>query len=213
MFTEIINKLKNKKQKLQNLNNTSIDEKATFDIIIAKENNVYKMEISDYISIVDYVERTDLIDEFGVTNMISNGVFWNSKKQKVNKGIYYVLIVGSRLYNIFIDGDDLAIDERTKINDITEEKIIYFNTINSDYRYFSAKHDKIGSTFYTKYYSKKGSDFGKLNFSKEEAYEEINNVISNLESIEEIACLVDINLLKKGILNDIDNEFLQKRKL
>ncbi|MBP3635623.1 MAG: hypothetical protein J6J17_04150 [Bacilli bacterium] len=212
MFTEIINKLKKKKQELQNLNNMPIEEKTTFDITIAKENNIYKMEISDYISIVDYVERTDLIDEFGVTDMISNGVLWNSKKQKVNKGIYYVLIVDGRLYNIFINGNDLAIDERTKINDITEERIIYFNTITSDYHYFSAKHDKTGSTFYTKYYSKNGFDFGKLKFSKEEAYEEINNVISNLESIEKIICLIDIDLLKTGILNDIGNESLQKKK-
>ncbi len=58
MFIQIINKLKKKKQKLQNLNNISIEEKTNFDITIAKENNIYKMEISDYISIVDYVKKT-----------------------------------------------------------------------------------------------------------------------------------------------------------
>lgn len=129
----------------------------------------------------------------------------------MNKGIYYVLIVGNRLYNIFINDDNLAVDERTKKNDIIEERIIYFNTITSDYHYFSAKRDKIGSTFYTKYYDKNGFDFGKLNYSKEEAYEEINHVISNLESIEKIIYLIDIDLLKTGILNDIGNESLQKR--
>ena len=69
MFIEIINKLKKKKQELQNLNNIPIEEKTTFDITNAKENKIYKMKFSDY-------------------------------------------------------------------------------------HYFSAKHDKIGSTFYTKYYNR-----------------------------------------------------------
>lgn len=210
---KMINQLKEKKQQLQNLTDTHIEEKDTFDITITKEDNVYKMEISDDISIIDYVERTDSIDKFGVTAMISNGVLWNSKKQQVNKGTYYVLIIDNRLYNIFINDNDLAIDERTKVNDITEERIIHFNTMNYDYHYFSAKHDKSGSTFYTKYYSKNDFDYEKLSFSKEEAYEEINNIILNLEGIKKITELINIDLLKTTILNDIGNESIQKKKL
>lgn len=210
---KMINQLKEKKQQLQNLTDTHIEEKDTFDITITKEDNVYKMEISDDISIINYVERTDSIDKFGVTDMISNGVLWNSKKQQVNKGTYYVLIIDNRLYNIFINDNDLAIDERTKVNDVTEERIIHFNTMNYDHHYFSAKHDKSGSTFYTKYYSKNDFDYGKLSFSKEETYEEINNIILNLEGIKKITELINIDLLKTTILNDIGNESIQKKKL
>ena len=216
MFDKLISKLKKERHQLQKTVDEHvpeyIEEKPSFDITIVKENNLFKMEISDYISIVDYVERTNLIDKFGVRDMISNGVLWNSGKQQVNKGTYYVLVIDNRLYNILINGDYLAIDERTKKDDITEERIIDFNISSNSYNYFSAKHDKTGDTFYTKYYSKPEFDFGKLNLSKDEAYEGINKVITNLANIEEITGIIDVNLLKTHILNDICAASLQSKK-
>lgn len=212
MFDSIINKLKKKKQKLQTLSTINSEATPTFSITISKENSVYKMEISDYISIIDYVDNVKLIDKYKMIDKISNGVLWNNRKQKVNKGLYYVLTEENKLYNILVNDDTVAIDERIKIDDITEERIINFNTRSGDYHYFSAKHDKTGDTFYTRYYSKQGLDLGKLNFSKEEAYEELNNVISNLSSIEEITKIIDTDLLKTNILNDVDIEGFQRKK-
>ena len=210
MFKELINKLKKKKQRLQDLTDTQ-SEKASFNISISKEYGIYKIEVSDYVSIIDYADYVKLIDKYGITEKISNGVLWNSRKQKVNKGTYYVLIVENRLYNILVNDNDFILDERTQIENITEERILEFNTNSGDYHYFSAKHDKTGNTFYTRYYSKKRLDLGKLNFSKEEAYEEVNNVISNLSNIGEITEIIDTNLLEINILNDIDTEYFQKR--
>ncbi len=63
MFKELIDKLKIKKKQIQNCitdNNTienNLIEQSSFDILISKQNNIYKIEISDYISIGDYVKK------------------------------------------------------------------------------------------------------------------------------------------------------------
>lgn len=63
MFKELIDKLKIKKKQIQNCitdNNTienNLIEQSSFDIFISKQNNIYKIEISDYISIGDYVKK------------------------------------------------------------------------------------------------------------------------------------------------------------
>lgn len=136
-------------------------------------------------------------DESNLLDLISNNILWNSNIQKVNKGTYYALIVGNRLYNILINGDNLAIDERTKIDDITEEIIIRFNISNSNYHYFSAKHYKSGSTFYTKYYDKNRLfNLGKLDLSSEETFEEISSIVCNLDDIALMANIFDTDLIK-----------------
>ena len=214
MFEKFINRLKNKKQELNEISksHSSKEEKVQFTITITNASNMYIMVISDYILIGDYDRRIDKIDSNGVANMISNSILWNNRKQKVNKGTYYVLSLDNRIYNVYINDYEIAVDERNKIDEITEERVITYNQNTMNYNYFSAKHDKYGSTFYTKYYSKPQLDLGKLIFSKEEAHEEINNLIERLSNIEEITKLIDIDILKKHILNDIGNESYQKKK-
>ncbi len=221
MLKELINRLRAKKQQLDNLNDSSdslvdkiIEEQNVFNIAISEENNIYRVDISDYISMTDYVERIKANDEFNLLDLISNNILWNSNMQKVNKGTYYALIVGNRLYNILINGDDLAIDERTKIDDIiTEERIIRFNISDSNYHYFSAKHYKT-DTFYTKYYDKKSLvSLGKLDLSAEETFEEISSIVCNLDDIALIANIFDTSLIKKYILDDLSKNPPQIKKV
>ncbi len=83
-----------------------------------------------------------------------------SDKQKVNKGIYYVILIDNRIYNILFTDDKLQIDERiSPINDeyankenITQERVITYLPTQNKYRYYSAKHESNGNTYYTKYY-------------------------------------------------------------
>lgn len=221
MFKELIDRLRVNKQQLLNSNvtniltkNKSIEIPIAFDINISKEDSIYRLEISDYISIVDYVEKMKLIDKFGMLDLISNSVLWNSVKQRVNKGIYYVISINNHLYNILINGETLKIDERIKNNDIIEEKIITFNTNNNEYKYCSFKHDKTGNTFYTKYYDKnRPFNLGALDLSEEETFSGISSIVFYLDSIEEITSIFDIELLKKYVLNDLCKNSPQRKKV
>ena len=214
MLKELIDKLKAKKQQLQNptfYNQTIEEEKTKFEILLSQENNFFKMEISDYISITDYVERMKEIDHFGIESFIGNAVLWNSREQKVNKGIFYVIVIGNRLYNILLDGNIIKIDERTKHDDIIVERILWLDTDNNDYGYALHNHDLTGDTFYTRFFSKKRANFGKLDLSADEFFKEISLVIANLEGVEGINNIFDINLLKRYILGDLGKNSNNKK--
>lgn len=207
MLKELIYRLKLKKKQLEKSVNDIQREKINADIFVSKDNNVIKMEISDYISISDYVEKVKL---YGILEKISNSVLWNSSKQLVNKGTYYIFTHNSRLYNILINGEELRIDERTKVNDVIEEKIIFYNNNTNDYRYTSFKHEQDGNTFFTKYYFKNGTPL--LELSKDEAYNDIYSIICNLETIKDIGNIISVDLLRRHILDDFDKENIQKKK-
>lgn len=95
MIKEMINKLKKKRMQLKNsVNCFNTDIKlgrSDIEIILVKLCNIYRMEISDYITINEYCERIKLIDTYGIADTINMNVLWNSSEQKVNKGLYYVI--------------------------------------------------------------------------------------------------------------------------
>lgn len=229
MFRELIDKLKTKKKKLQDyatnnetIENKPIEEQNDFEITISSENNISKIVISDYISIGDYVKKMESSDEFHILDLLCNCVIWNSRKQKVNKGTYYVMSNGNRLYNILFTDEEVKIDERAKIEfdeqtqkeNITEERVITFDINTNEYHYFGAKHDKTGSTFCTRYYNKNRLfSMGPLDLSEKETYDEISSVTCNLEGINGIENIINIELLKKQVLEDLDKDSPQRKKI
>ncbi len=233
ILRELIDKLKSKRQQLQKYNTNAVvnETKAKeiekekeidikeiekeIDIKVSKQGNISKIEISDYISITEFVDKMNSGDEYRILDLLCNGVLWNSRKQKVNKGIYYVINSSNYLYNILFTDETIEIDERIRIqldeqtqkDNIIQERIITFKFNKDEYNYFSAKHDKTGDTYYTRYYSKdEEKKFGKLELTKEEAFEEIKSVIYNLENIKGIETILDIELLKEHILNDLHKD-------
>ena len=227
MFKELINKLKQRKNQLEKYNTSkniaetkSIEEK-NVDIKISKENNIYKIKINDYISIIDFVDKKNSSDEYKILDLLCNCVLWNNGMQKVNKGIYYIINKDNSLYNILFNDEKVKIDERTKVEldeltqkeNITQERVITYNKNKDEYYYYSAKHEANGNTYYTKYYNKNRSfKFGELELTEEETYDEINSVVCNIENIEGIQNILDVDLLKKYILKDL-KEDLNKRKI
>ena len=227
MFKELIDKLKAKKKQLQNyrIENNTMETKTVEQnkshITVSVQNKISKIEINDYISMEDYEKIMKSSEEYHILELLCNCVLWNSNKQRVNKGTYYVIIVDNRIYNILFTGDKIKIDERTKIQldeqtqkeNITQERAITLNINKNEYRYYSAKHDKTGNTFYIKYYNKNRLySLGTLDLNKEEAYEEINSVIHNLENIEGIKNILNIPFLKTNILEDLGKSFQQRKK-
>lgn len=218
MFRELINKLLAKKNKLEEISSQTEEieeepekEEEFFDITLAQEGNFLKMEISDYVSVTSYIKRMQVIDYLGLERLIGSAVLWNVKKQKVSKGTYYAVIIGNRLYNFFMDGNIIKVDERIRRDDeVIEERIINLDTVDNDYSFVLYHHESTGNTFFTRFFNKKGPDFGKLDLSDEEFLKEIKRVITNLESIEGIDSVFDVNLLKKYILGDFEDHVHEK---
>jgi len=206
VFEKFLNKIKNKKNK-QTVVETKKDH---FNINIDKIDDVLKMEISDYISITDYVEKMKEIDKYNLLDLVCNSVLWNSKKQLVNKGTYYILSYDGRLYNIILNEEGLKLDERIKVDGITEEKVIRINS-NNDYSFSSLKHDKTGSTFYTKFYDNSTLKMGRLELSESKAYEQIETLIKNLKEDERISDILDIEQVE-NVLKDIKKKSGQIKK-
>lgn len=214
MFQEILKKLKSDKKQLQIelYHNFQVESSSpNFEIILSKENSLFLMEISDYISIIDYVDKMKQIDNFGIEDMVSNAVLWNSGKQKVNQGIYYVVKLGNKLYNILVNDICIKIDERTDKKGIIEEKILSLDVKSNDYSYTLHNHDETGNTFYTSFFNKKGVSFGKLDLSVQEFLGNFNELIYNLENIDYINKIVDLESIRKCIVDDLDKKSFQKK--
>ncbi|MBE6145524.1 MAG: hypothetical protein E7171_02770 [Firmicutes bacterium] len=201
MFKELIDKyLRRKKvveEKIQ-----PVEEKQVFDISISRCNNVFMVDVSDYVTIGDYVERMHEIDNYNLLDLIGNAVLWNSKRQRVNKGTYYVIMHDGYLYNILLGEEETIIDERVKVDDHTVEKHIDLHK-NGDYNFTHFKHDKVGSTYYTMYYSKKGFPIKNFELSKEDAYELISDLLSRFELVPSSDNILDVNMFRDNVLDDL----------
>ena len=202
MFKELIAKYSKRKKGVEMLTIQSVEDEKLFDINITRYDNLFKVEVSDYISIIDYVERMKEIDQFNLLDLICNGVLWNSKSQQVNKGTYYVVINDGFLYNVFVGENKIIIDERVKVGDHTEQRHIISHE-NGDYNYTHFKHDEIGSTYYTMYYSNKGFPIKAFELSKEDAYSGVQELLSNIELIPNMDSIIDVNRLRDKILEDL----------
>ena len=228
MFKEFIDKLKLRKLWLENykhnkivIQSDEINENKNIVINVTNENDFYKIEIPYYISLEDYVNKMESGDEYNILDSLCNCVIYNSEKKKVNKGIYYVITNGNSLYNILLNDEKiiiserikLAIDEETRKENITQERVITIYINNNEYNYFSAKHDSSRDTYYTKYYNKnRGYSLGELDLNVKDTLEEISSVIYNMENINEVEKILDIDYLKIYILDDLKNECIQKKK-
>ena len=201
MLKELIDKyLRRKKvveEKIQ-----PVEEKQVFDISISRCNNVFMVDVSDYVTIGDYVERMHEIDNYNLLDLIGNAVLWNSKRQRVNKGTYYVIMHDGYLYNILLGEEETIIDERIKVDDHTVEKHIDLHK-NGDYNFTHFKHDKVGSTYYTMYYSKKGFPIKNFELSKEDAYELISDLLSRFELVPSSDNILDVNMFRDNVLDDL----------
>ena len=217
MLKELINKLKYKKKQLKDYlpenkteDNKNLEEDV--DIIVSKENNFYKVEIADYVTIGYYVKKMRSSDEYKILDSICNCVLWCSGKQKVYKGIYYVIKNDNYIYNILFTDEKIEIDERINLKldedslkeNITRERVITYYPNKEEYHYYTAKHESNGNTYYTKYYNKDRKwSLGSLDLTEEETFDEVSSVINNLENIDGINTILDIVFYKINILNDL----------
>ncbi len=202
MLRELIEKYLKKKKRVQEVSTQPVEEKQEFDINISRCNNIYMVDVSDYITIGDYVERMHEIDKYNLLELLGNAVLWNGRRQKVNKGSYFVIMHDGYLYNILLGDEETIIDERVKVDDHTVEKHITLHN-DGDYNYTHFKHDKVGSTYYTMYYSKDGFPIKNFELTKEAAHDGISGLLSRFELIPGSNDILDIDMFRKNVLDDL----------
>ena len=202
MLRELIEKYLKKKKRVQEVSTQPVEEKQEFDINISRCNNIYMVDVSDYITIGDYVERMHEMDKYNLLELLGNAVLWNGRRQKVNKGSYFVIMHDGYLYNILLGDEETIIDERVKVDDHTVEKHITLHN-DGDYNYTHFKHDKVGSTYYTMYYSKDGFPIKNFELTKEAAHDGISGLLSRFELIPGSNDILDIDMFRKNVLDDL----------
>ena len=202
MLRVLIEKYLKKKKRVQKVSTQPVEEKQEFDINISRCNNIYMVDVSDYITIGDYVERMHEMDKYNLLELLGNAVLWNGRRQKVNKGSYFVIMHDGYLYNILLGDEETIIDERVKVDDHTVEKHITLHN-DGDYNYTHFKHDKVGSTYYTMYYSKDGFPIKNFELTKEAAHDGISGLLSRFELIPGSNDILDIDMFRKNVLDDL----------
>lgn len=198
MFKEIIEKIKSRTKKTLPVSSEKdlsfVEKEPPFTINILQEQEFLKVEISDYISLKDFMDTIRLIDTFGATNLLCNSVIWNTDKQQVNKGTYFIIDLDDYLYNILINDEITIIDERIKKQAITEERKIELT--NNNFWYIFLKHENT-ATIYEKHYNNNQPEWPMSNLPKEEVLSGISAIISNLEQIAGIENIIDLNILRQ----------------
>lgn len=232
MIKDLLTKLRKKETKPNTIDTKQeevIKEKSNdVNINISQQNNFYKIEISDYISLHDYTEKIRNNDNYEILK--SNPLLWNDEKQKVNKGTFYITNVMNSSYTILLTDGQIMINEMSKkeldqneidfINDnldgnhedldtyfIQDRNLVIYLDSNN-YRYSLLKHTEMKNTYYVGYYSKL-KKFAFEQLTDEEMYDEINSLLSNLQEINGINDILDLDLLNM-ILDDVKEKIPNK---
>ena len=138
----------------------------------------------------------------------------------MKKEFIMFLLSVNRIYNILINEYVLKIDERTLIDfddesqkdNVTIERIIRYAKDKYEYSYTCFKEDKTGDSSNLKFYPNDNPFLAILTLSLEEAYSEVESVISNLEGIEGVNSIVDLELLRSSILEDMKKKMEEDSK-
>lgn len=202
MIKEVIKTLRDKKDELLRC----------APIIIEKGDNYFIMVVKDYMEVIPYSDIVDKIDPDKTSDNISFSLLWNTERQKINKGTFYVIWANDKKYNIWIDDADIKLDERIDVGEEKHERILSVNKKTKKFHFTFFKHDEIGSTFYTMYYHMGNVLIPSMNFSKEEAKREIGELLASFSSVEDIDAILEIDEIKEIILNELDPDEVKLTK-
>ena len=196
-------------------------------IVVSKANNYYKVEINDFVTSGDFVDKKKSSEEYSILGLIPSIIFWNSSLQKINKGTYYIIDTEDGLFSLLFTDEEVSINERRKKDldederkhiawsfgikeeavisePITKEKNITLYLNDNDVSFSSLKHRSDGDTYETRYYRKsKELNIGHLELTPEEAKNEMEQVLAHLGEIEGIETIVNLGSLKEQILSGI----------
>ena len=220
-------KLKSKKQKPQIVSQSiEATKKNTIDIPISLKDNIYKIEIKEDISLRDFVDKINSNEEYKVLDLIPNAVLLSLNK--INQGTYYVVTIDNRLYSILVNDKKIIIYERIKKEldenekssmigagieafgeHILQDRKIEIQLDDHNYSYSSLKHRMDKDTYYIRSYGKVKNNIIR-ELTNKDAYNEINSVLCNLETIPGMETILNIGSLRILILDDIKEKMNEK---
>ena len=198
----------------QKLNNITLyncfsnnDEK---HIDVEAEDDFLRVHIGDYLSLGEYDEELGKINRQEVKKMISISLLWNNIRQKINKGEYYIIYCGDAIYNVWLDGEEVKIDERIQKGEEVEEKILSFNMSSGKYWFSFLRHNSIGSTYYVENFNKSEEGIAGLN---DEVFDAIYEFICHFDMVRDIENIVDFDFIKKILFEDFNYSLMKKYDL
>lgn len=165
------------------------------------ENNMQVIEIEDYTSVEEYA---DLSTKINLKDVAFN-IIWNTERQCINKGFIFVFRHMGKLYNILVDEGLTSINEKTFIEDETEERVLRIDFSKEDYYYAILKHNSIKSTTETKIFSKDNSLSFDPVLPSRVALEEVTKLVENLQGVDGIENVVSIEKVNETVISDLKN--------
>lgn len=189
-----------------------LEEDNDVQISLFGVNGFYKLIVSDSVTI-----SSQKIDNIISSNMEFKTIYDELPARifvddfKINKGVYYFIILEGKKYIIFIDNGFLRINEFIEQGDdlecnkknIVVERVLKYNEETNLYDFIIFKHDEFKSTYYHMLYSNYCEYLmPEFKLSKKDAFREINDLFSNLEKINCINDIIDINFFREIFKND-----------
>lgn len=212
MFKGLIKKFKtlrnevnnNKVYDIKDIQNDCVNE-SKCKITISSEDGYHKVTLSDYASINEFI-GSELLD------LISMNISWDCRKQKFYNGSYYIITGNGIIYNILINDKMIKIDERIQFEDYSHEKVITFNLIENKIDFFRCRHTLSGSSYDTMYYHE-GLNFNlrELELDKDETFNEIITIFSNLDKYPFIQSILDFDTINNMISDNFGNNLNRKK--
>lgn len=181
------------------------------DISILQHEDYDKVIVADYYTINEYVEKMKEIDKHGIDKSLNTSVVWNSEKQRVNKGAYFIFSRNGHLYNILVNDEIIKIDERHTLDKQTMNSVVTFYNNSPSWEYFTCVHDENGSTYDTKYCSSKGFTTVKaFEMSRHEAICNWIFITRELKTFNAIDEIVDMKKLDDYLFVKLDGYLFDK---
>ncbi len=181
-------------------------------ISISRQEDYDKVTVADYYTINQYIEKMKEVDDCDIEKSLNTSVVWNSGKQRVNKGTYFVFTHKGSLYNILINDDIIKIDERHILDKNTFNSVITFYNNSPLYEYFTCMHDEHGSTYDTRYYSSKGfTPIKAFEMTRSEVVDDWIFITRSLKTFKAIDEIVDMAKLDKYVFVKLDEYLFDKK--
>ena len=219
LFTEIINKLRNKRKKLVELSEVNEpEEEKQYNVNLSKEGNFYKLDLGEDLSLGEYCEIIKKIDVYSFDAMLNILSMYDGVNNLVRKGTYYVFEHNGKTYNIVLLDSKIVVFRKEQFEEYSET-IDIIRKIESNTLILSIlRHDKNGSTYYYKYYCTRDISSYPENWiiSYEEAKDTINMVLDDLGNTENINQIFDVESFRKtifGMMEEFNNKGLKRERI
>ena len=181
---------------------------------VTKVGDFIKVEISPNLIPFIYEEKKKESGYSELLDLLSPAVYWNSS-QMIKEGTYYIIQANNCIYNILLSGRRVTLDERMKLGDITKQINLEFDIPETEYHMKNIslsvlKHNEWGSTIDNKYFVQNFKyNIPNLELTQKEAYDEACSIIGNLETIEGISEIIDLDMVKKIVLEELKDKPLE----